>query len=191
MDQGVIKNLKVQYGKQILTQKFRVEDNDEELKVNILQALLMMKRAWESVTATTIQNCFKHAGFRKEEETIDDDDKEYHEVPDDPDDDIPLARLAEIFGSTATMEDYLSIDSNLPATEDTADDHILQDLRDMVTRVGDAASSDEEETTSNPPPKTFAKSAMGAINVIRKYLEECKNSHHLQSQLDGIERFVS
>ncbi|KAH3710972.1 hypothetical protein DPMN_070470 [Dreissena polymorpha] len=51
----------------------------------------------------------KRASINKEEE--------YQEVTDDPDDDIPLAKLAKTFGSTSTIEDYISIDSNLQATD--------------------------------------------------------------------------
>jgi hypothetical protein len=37
--------------------------------VNLLKALLFLKKAWDSVKGETIRNCFKKAGFNKEVST--------------------------------------------------------------------------------------------------------------------------
>ncbi|XP_052218348.1 regulator of microtubule dynamics protein 1-like [Dreissena polymorpha] len=68
----------------------------------------------------------RHAEFRKEDKAIDESD-DYQEVPDNTDDDIPLARLAAIFGSSKSTDDYTSIGNNLQVIEDISDNNILQD----------------------------------------------------------------
>ena len=94
MDQGMIKNLKVQYRKQIVARKISAIEKDSDFNVSILDALRMLKSAWTAVTAVTIQNCYRHAGFQKEasetpESTVPEEDIE---------DDIPLAQLVRVMG---------------------------------------------------------------------------------------------
>jgi hypothetical protein len=38
-------------------------DRDEDLKMDVLKALWLLRRAWNAVTAETIANCFRHAKF--------------------------------------------------------------------------------------------------------------------------------
>ncbi|KAH3712534.1 hypothetical protein DPMN_072285 [Dreissena polymorpha] len=75
------------------------------------------------------------------------------EVPHNPDDGNPLARLAAIFGFTSSINDYISIDNNLQANEDISDDDTLQDLPDIEPRGEDTpTSSDEEDIQLRHPP---------------------------------------
>ena len=37
----------------------------ESFKVSILDALQILSTSWNSVSAKTIENCFRHAGFSK------------------------------------------------------------------------------------------------------------------------------
>lgn len=52
MDQGVIRNLKVQYRKLLIQRKIRAIDLNSEFSINIheLDALRMLRRAWGLVT---------------------------------------------------------------------------------------------------------------------------------------------
>jgi len=43
-------------------------DRDEELKMDVLKALWLIRRAWNAVTSETIANCFRHAKFVRQEE---------------------------------------------------------------------------------------------------------------------------
>ena len=61
-DAGIIKCHKALYCNLVC---LRAVDRDEAgeadiFKLNILEAMLMMKEAWEDVSSTTIQNCLKH-----------------------------------------------------------------------------------------------------------------------------------
>ena len=67
-DAGIIQNLKMDYRKQLLRHVLNRMDEatcPSELakKVNILDAILWLKNAWDAVDPTTIEKCFAKCGF--------------------------------------------------------------------------------------------------------------------------------
>ena len=63
-------------------------DKKEDYTIDVLKALVMIQRSWDGVKPTTIQNCFKKAGFVPTDPPSTDEDDE-----DDEEDNIPLAEL--------------------------------------------------------------------------------------------------
>ena len=79
MDQGIIKNIKGFYRKQLCDRLLEEldldgEDNSDDVKqlnynklavkkINLLSAITVAAQAWNSVTPTTLSNCFRKAGF--------------------------------------------------------------------------------------------------------------------------------
>ena len=63
MDQGIIQNLKVHYRKYLLREHIRMIDAGKSFCPTLLEALRILKRAWDDVKPETIRNCFKEAGF--------------------------------------------------------------------------------------------------------------------------------
>ena len=61
----------------------------------------------------TLSNCFRHADFRRPEPTTKVSETTYA-TDDDTEDDIPLARLAQVDLTTATLQDYIDIEDSLP-----------------------------------------------------------------------------
>ncbi|XP_045202490.2 tigger transposable element-derived protein 4-like [Mercenaria mercenaria] len=57
MVQGVIKNLKVHYRRQVLSKKIKAIGKTE-FAINVLDALRMMRRAWSQIKPSTIANCY-------------------------------------------------------------------------------------------------------------------------------------
>ena len=66
MDQGIIQNLKVHYRKRLLRRRIASIDSGIDFKFNLLDAVFILDKAWSDVTATTIGNCFRKAGFNLE-----------------------------------------------------------------------------------------------------------------------------
>jgi hypothetical protein len=66
LDQGVIKNLKFHYRRFLLRDRIAKLERNQDIEINLLEALRMVKNAWASVTEETIRNCFRHAGFSQE-----------------------------------------------------------------------------------------------------------------------------
>lgn len=63
MDQGVIRNIKAHYRNQMVLKMIEDIENQIESKVTVLDAIIMLDKAWRNVTSTVIANCFRHAGF--------------------------------------------------------------------------------------------------------------------------------
>nr|XP_022914667.1 tigger transposable element-derived protein 6-like [Onthophagus taurus] len=82
--------------------------------IDILESLYFIKSAWQKVTPKTIRNCFKKAGFLMDQGSS--TDSNY-----DVEDNLPLARLADLFkcskrlgiDNVKTAEEYLTVDQNV------------------------------------------------------------------------------
>ena len=90
-DQGIIKNLKVHYRHQLIQRQLADIDSKSDFVFTLLDALRLLRQSWSMVTPQTISKCFRHAGFNSVS------DNPYPSVSDsDDEDDIPLARVAEL-----------------------------------------------------------------------------------------------
>ncbi|XP_071044164.1 tigger transposable element-derived protein 4-like [Parasteatoda tepidariorum] len=63
LDLGVIKNLKLQYRKQLVQLAIQSIAEPNPKKITVFQAMNMISLAWSQVTTTTIKNFFKKARF--------------------------------------------------------------------------------------------------------------------------------
>jgi len=63
MDQGIIQNLKVHYRKRLLRRRILAIDSNSDFSLNLLNAVYLLKQAWDDVTPTTLANCFRKSGF--------------------------------------------------------------------------------------------------------------------------------
>jgi len=63
MDQGIIQNLKVHYRKRLLRRRILAIDSKSDFSFTLLNAVCLLKQAWDDVTLTTLANCFRKAGF--------------------------------------------------------------------------------------------------------------------------------
>lgn len=133
LDQGIINNFKFYYRdlvlKHILAKMGGVKSASELSKtIDVLEALYFIKAAWSRVTATTIQNCFGKAGFKKNDARL----TEF-----DPEDDLPLSMFSEILKGVKelelteeqSLEDFITIDRNVQ-TEDNNIDIQSMDVED-------------------------------------------------------------
>jgi hypothetical protein len=65
MDAGIIRTLKAKYKKAILERSLEMEEAGEDniFKIDQLQAMRILQRAWDDIPAQTIANCWKHTGI--------------------------------------------------------------------------------------------------------------------------------
>nr|XP_054919816.1 tigger transposable element-derived protein 6-like [Dermacentor andersoni] len=63
MDQAVIQALKARFRKGLLQRMLVCMNQNKEYKVDILGAIHLIADAWRQLTANTIANCFRRAGF--------------------------------------------------------------------------------------------------------------------------------
>ncbi|CAG5026229.1 unnamed protein product [Parnassius apollo] len=60
MDQGIINNFKIYYRKEVVRHVIKSIEDNQCPQIDVLQAMRFARKAWFSVTKTTIANCFKN-----------------------------------------------------------------------------------------------------------------------------------
>ena len=186
MDQGVIRNLKHYYRKLVIVRHLRAIEREME-KISILDAMHNLQQAWNNVNETTIANCYKKADFK----VFDDTDAVDIEadIDEDPLDDLPLARL---MGSNFTMNDYVSVDNDVPTCEELTDDAIVDDIvasRDATPDDND--NGDDADDLEIPPvePPTVDM-ALKACDTLRLFLQQQTNVTDILEKLCHVDKCV-
>jgi len=66
LDRGIIKCVKGYFRQDLIRKAVSLVDDGKfsgNFKIDVLQALFYLRNAWNRVSAETIQNCFRSAGF--------------------------------------------------------------------------------------------------------------------------------
>lgn len=102
MDMGIIANLKLNYKNYLSNDKNKCLEHDTHFSVNILDAMLNLKKSWDDVKPTMIQNCFKKAQFIKDSTPSNVDiieiEKLQDELPTFEDDHLPICDMGTANG---------------------------------------------------------------------------------------------
>ena len=131
--------------------------------ISVLEALYIMKKAWNDVSATVVENCFCHAGFSLEQEILEAESEITRGVAEEDKDLGSLfGRLKDVVTVEATLDAFISVDDDVPTTEETSIQQIAADLRD-----GESDDEAEEETV----PTTSAE-ARSALLTLKKFINE-------------------
>lgn len=182
LDQGIIKNLKTHF-RQFLVMKL-IEGDVASAKINILDAIIMLTKAWERVSEKTIINCFRHAGFIQDMPLFDEEDE------------IPLAtwiqsnQLTERI-SPKLFENFINIDEKLATYGDLTDEDFITANIPSSSRMepeleaGASDFSDEEEPNFHSPS---ASEALQALNLVRNFISFTDN---LKSDRESLLKNVS
>ncbi len=59
----MIRCLKAYYRRELSKLRLYAFENEEQFTVDVLQAMKLLRTAWEAVSPNSIQNCFRKAGF--------------------------------------------------------------------------------------------------------------------------------
>ncbi len=170
MDQGIIQNFKCHYRAHYVKHGLlKAMERGQKPNWNVLDAIYGIQAAWNKVTPATITNCFRHCGFESPQvPTIEDEE--------DPEDDIPLAQLAEQLrkaGLPVTdeeMEAYSRVDDKLLTSCPMTVDDIAKEV--IASNQEDEEEDEEEEVPSATPvsePPTLAQ-VLDAAQVMKDAL---------------------
>ena len=91
-----------------------------------------MKKTWDDVSATVVENCFRHAGFSTEQEITEAESEITTTGNMEKDRDIGslFGRLSDIVTVEAKLDAFIIVDDDVPTTEETSIQQIAADLRD-------------------------------------------------------------
>ncbi|KAH8022484.1 hypothetical protein HPB51_024583 [Rhipicephalus microplus] len=163
-----------------LLQNLRV---GRELKIDLLGAIFMLSRSWADVKKETIQNCFRHAGFR-------------HAGDDTPNSDSSedtagvsaevWNELEEFPGAIdgATFDEFISADDKVPIMGQLQDEDYIADI------VPTTSQSDSIMEIDDGPLPTSSE-VISALALVRCYclnVEGCGLS--CSDSLDNVEACV-
>jgi len=185
MDQGIIRTLKSNFRKNLVLKIIHTLDKNSVEKTNkpnitMLDAILMIYDAWNKVTQTTIDNCFRHAGFVRENL---DCPSTSSSAQFDDEDDLPLAVWAkalenEIPISSEELEEYAAIDEFVETCEEPSDENIVQNI------IDEGQDSDTESEAEEFDVIPSVSDALKAAEVLTKFV-------HLQLTDDVLKNSMS
>lgn len=185
MDQGVIKNLKQIYRKKCVQRLIRnIESGKEIHDINLLDAIVIIRKSWEEVKESTISNCFRKAGFLLPKPIADEVNQENEEI--EPEE---WKKFQKCFSLDLDFDTFVDIDENLAITEYLSESDILQAIN---TNDGDSdqeEENNEEETVSNNPPT--ALQVLAAAETVRSYIQAQSGvDDGIFSTLNVLENFL-
>ena len=184
-DQGIIQKLKTIYRKRIHRRLLADTGNGEgtsHFNVTILDTMTTIADAWDEVKQETMVNCFRHAGFQLSsgDATASEESSLTHSDPE-------LNQLFSQLNSdkSASLDDYLQVDSQVLRTE-----HLT--IEDIIQRVRGDQREDEEEDKdgSEAIPQVSSKTAEEAIKTLQHYLMQQDDSNSLLKDLNKFQNFV-
>ena len=148
MDQGVIKSFKTHYRRCLVNRLLAAVDrNDNNFKVDILQAINVLSIAWREVTPTTVANCFRKAGFVKDDNPVGDGDQEINP------DDLFWDEVQEEFAIDVPFENYVAVDDDVLTSESMTEGNIV----DAVRKANESTDIKPEEPENDEEEEEFQK----------------------------------
>lgn len=189
MDQGIIKNLK-HYYRRSLVENILTEDCDAlKIKLDILQASRMCKKAWDSVTPETIKHCFKKAGFVK----IGDDSINANTIT-ETEALVSVNDWNDVNSDPAiSFEDFVGVDEDVAVCGEISDAEIINEvINNGEKQDGDESSGDETGDVSVAVESVpSAADAMNNIQILKRYFEsKIKVSDSIFHSLNVLESFI-
>ncbi|XP_041350821.1 tigger transposable element-derived protein 6-like [Gigantopelta aegis] len=172
LDAGIIQAFKGQYIKMQLQRLVQcIDDNKtgKEFQLPLCDGIRFVKQTWDIVSATTIKNCWIHAGI----------------IPREPHDKLrwtahELTPLRDLVGDVTHrlaiekelrmgVDEFLNVDKETETFANLTDDQIVQSVRKPDEKCVD------QEDDSDPEPEEVpsAACARDAIKTVLRFIEVC------------------
>lgn len=172
LDQGIIHSFKRFYRREVVNHVLTCLDKNISPEINVLLAMKFARKAWYTISDTTINNCFKKAGFRSVSECQDAIVVEENGIEEPSFEEWD--KLIQCETNRPSFEDFVRIDDDLPVAGEHTDDDIVADCG--VSTVADKNEDDDEDdqTTGDlnaerkPIPR---KAALNAIEILHSFFE--------------------
>ena len=189
-DQGIIKTFKTYYRKNMVKALIHAINTGSTLqtfKITLLDALQIARKAWDSVSATAITNCFRKGGFTRpvEDECVSEMvvDKGSEMVPENEDDiakDLSLI-MVEQLGVTSTFEDYVCSDSNVQCVP-------MLDTTDIVASLVNVEDGDSDDDVGDELPIVTYRHACSAFETVKSFFLRSSQRSNIEPPYDLLSR---
>lgn len=201
LDQGIINSFKFHFRKLLVMKTIEnMENQATNTSINVLEAIRYLDRAWKNVTQTTIQNCFKHAGFVIGNAGAEENSDNAEDNPEkfDEEDEIPLGELARIvnLGNLPDIMDYVNVDNCLVTSEIPTDAEIVaaastsSGATELESTIAESDSDSDCSVNSTTSVNVSLTEAMKSVQNLRKFFESKANIEYstfgLLSKLENV-----
>ena len=202
LDQGVIATFKMLYRKSLV--RAMIDENTEVTdfikRLNLKECFYIASKAWDGVTAKTIENCWMKGlgpAFDLPQETESQNDDEQSEEEEDFEGftqaDVDEARrvLQKCTNEAMSSDDvqkWIACDEDCPTSSDITDEDIIAEVRGEETEVNNEEEEDEKEDSGDAPPKIAE--AIAGLEVGLQWLETQEVDSIKVLQLRGLIDFA-
>ena len=180
MDQGIIENLKRHYKKILLRRRLEAMDMGKEFGFTLLDALHVVRCAWEQVSESTIRNCFAKAKFSEEEYQSEPDDAELLEIWEALPAEEKMHENEEI-----ELSDFLEADERL----ETGGSFTLEDIAEKMLGREEPVESEDDEVTIEEETISF-ENAQRAWSTVRKFMQQRSEKLGVMQACDRLENEI-
>lgn len=176
LDAGIIRSFKAKYRVQLNSFLLDCLEEKRPTKVDLRQAIIMVRHSWDNVTQQCIQNCWRHTEILPVDE-CDPIAQESDETQ--PLNDIDgVNELRSILKKIPECVDidvdaYLDVDATLPTQEQMTDAEICQ----FVTQDIQETDLPEEEDYEPPPPIKTSAAKWMCRDLVRYFEEKGRPEH--------------
>lgn len=182
LDQGIIKTFKTFYRsdfRRLIVQAIderKCSSSEIAKKVSVLEAIHMIRNAWNKVSSTCIQNCFRKCKLIPQSSLESSQEDEI-----DPDSTLTPPEMTE-----TEFNEWLSIDDDLSVIQPLSDGDIIAEIQN-ATRENESDSDDESDGEENV--LVSKKQTMDALKTVRSALEQRGGSDEDYDSLYRIQNF--
>ena len=180
MDQGIIENLKRHYKKILLRRRLEAMDMGKEFEFTLLDALHVVRCAWEQVSESTMRNCFAKAKFSEEEYQSEPDDAELLEIWEALPAEEKMHENEEI-----ELSDFLEADERL----ETGGSFTLEDIAEEMLGREEPVESEDDEVTIEEETISF-ENAQRAWSTVRKFMQQRSEKLGVMQACDCLENEI-
>ena len=187
MDAGVIRCLKAHYRKNLAEMCLLAFEVKKEFEVDILEAMKLLGQAWNSVSGTMIQNCFRKVRFspsmlEENLETANESDNNGEGI-------WERLQVAGLVPEGFNFNEYLEGDSDLITREIITESSIIDDLRSSEHPADDQEDDDEENNSlEKSEPTPF--SVLEALKMLNRYFRAQGNSDVLLCNVSKMWQYI-
>ena len=190
-DQGVIKTLKTYYRKSMVKSLIAAISEGltiAEFKISLLDALQMIRKAWDSITSSTIANCFRKAGFivpaaPSDEQRLSEPCDEVEDSFESQDSDNGSTLMEDLdMDDPCSFEEYVDSDCALQCAPMLSNEDIISTIR-----VDDSTTDDAGDS---PPQISYQEAHSCFLNVKSFLLQMCTDNDNLHCILGQIEQKI-
>ena len=177
-DQEVVQNVKVHYRNANLMQLVARLDAGlprKDFSINILQALTMLRDAWDQVLPETISNCFRKAGFSCTECSIESADCPHDNIPLQPE---PL--LSRLFEEcNISPQAYFTVDDDVV----TAKPYSPRKEATSTATPADSTNSYSDDDSGEPQKPVSKKELLDSMNCLNAFCMQNDVGDEIMKQL--------